>query len=326
MSLQLTSGKGQTHDSFITDKRKYVQMKKAFILLHLSIILAGFTGVFGRLITINAGLISWYRLLFSGLFLLIILGVSGRLKAHSMASIGRIAAVGSLLGIHWIFFYGSIKYANISVGVVCFSLGSFFTAVLDPLINKRKYSLPELLLSSITLCGIALIFGFDTTHRTGIILGVISSILVALYTIFNKRLTEDFDSETITLYTMLGGCFGLTLIMPLYLYISPVTSILPSLGDLGYLLVLSLFCTVLMYVMVTRALRDVSSFTVNLSFNLEPLYSIVLAILIYKENTELSMAFYAGLILIVLSVVLQMLRVIYSNRTKQVQVGLNNSI
>jgi len=298
-------------------------MKKAFILLHLSIILAGFTGVFGRLITINAGLISWYRLLLSGLFLLIILWVSRRLKRYSITSIGKIAAVGSLLGIHWIFFYGSIKYANISVGVVCFSLGSFFTALLDPLINKRKYSLPELLLSSITLCGIALIFGFDATHRLGIILGVVSSILVALYTIFNKRLTETFDSETITLYTMLGGGFGLTLIMPLYLYILPVPSILPSLPDLVYLIILSLFCTVLMYVMVTRALRDISSFTVNLSFNLEPLYSIVLAILIYKENTELSMAFYTGLTLIVLSVVLQMLRVISGNKKRQVQAELN---
>src|SRR5882762_3188072 len=136
-------------------------MKKALILLHLSVFLAGFTGVFGKLISLNAGLISWYRLFLSGLMLLLILAVSGKLKKIGFKDVLRIAFAGSLLGLHWIFFYASIKYANISVGVVCFSLGSFFTALLEPLINRRKFSVGELLLSGLILCGIALIFGLD---------------------------------------------------------------------------------------------------------------------------------------------------------------------
>jgi drug/metabolite transporter (DMT)-like permease len=291
-------------------------MKNAFIKLHIAILLAGFTGVFGRLITLNESLLTWYRLLFSGLILLFILAISGKLTKIPFKHKLNIALAGTLLGVHWIFFYGSIKYSNISVGVVCFSLCSFFTAILAPMINRTKFSIQELVLSSLTLVGISLIFGLDATYRTGIILGVISAILVALFTIYNERLTKKFDSQTITLYEMLGGCLGLAFILPIYLFFSPVERYLPSAADLGWLIVLSLVCTVLMYLLLTQALHKISSFTVNLSFNLEPLYSIILAIIIYKENRSLSTAFYVGLSLIILSLALQMYRVIKAEQHK----------
>ncbi|MCX2486384.1 DMT family transporter [Pedobacter sp. MR2016-24] len=284
-------------------------MKRAFTFLHISILLAGFTGVFGRLITMNAGLISWYRLLFSGLFLLVFLRFSGKLKRYDVSAVLKISLVGFILAVNWVFFYESIKYSNISIGVVCYSLTGFFTAIIAPLINRKKIQFAEILLSSLTLCGIALIFGLDATYRTGIIFGIISSVIGTFYTIYNERLTKTFNSETITLYTMLGGCAGLTLIMPAYLFLSPAETLLPSREALVYLLLLSLFCTVLMYLLLTKALHKISAFTVNLSFNLEPLYSILLAIVIYKENKELSAPFYCGLVLIMLSVVLQMWRV-----------------
>jgi len=294
-------------------------MKRAFTFLHISILLAGFTGVFGRLITMNAGLISWYRLLFSGLFLLVFLRFSRKLKRYDISAVVKISLVGFMLAVNWVFFYESIKYSNISIGVVCYSLTGFFTAIVAPLLNRKKIQFAEILLSSLTLCGIALIFGLDATYRTGIIFGVISSMIGTFYTIYNERLTKTFNSETITLYTMLGGCAGLTLIMPAYLFLSPVQTLLPSPSDLVYLLLLSLFCTVFMYLLLTKALHKISAFTVNLSFNLEPLYSILLAIVIYKENTELSAAFYCGLVLIMLSVVLQMWRVSHDEHLEQVK-------
>ncbi|MBC7959040.1 MAG: EamA family transporter, partial [Vallitaleaceae bacterium] len=186
--------------------------------MHIAVFLAGFTGVFGRLIEMNAGLITWYRLFFSAVFLFLFFRVSGRLQKEKSSNILRIGFVGLLLGLHWVFFYASIKFSNISIGVVCFSLGGFFTALIEPLMNKRKHSIPELLLSGLTLCGIALIFGLDATYRFGIMLGVISSLVVTFYTIYNKRLTKSFNSATITTYTMLGGWLGISLIMPLYLY------------------------------------------------------------------------------------------------------------
>jgi len=283
-------------------------MKTAYIKLHIALILAGFTGIFGRLITLNEGLLSWYRMLISGVVMLIYLTLSGKQRFISSPGKLKIAATGSILGLHWLFFYGSIKYSNISVGVVCFALTSFFNAILAPAINKKRLSVQELLLSGLTLCGIGLIFGMDASYRTGILLGVVSSIFGALYTIFNERLTKVYKSETMILYQMLGGFLGLTLLMPLFLAISPASSLLPSLTDLGWLLVLSILCTVLMYLLIIDALRVISSFTVSLTFNLEPLYTILLAIVIYHENKSLSIGFYAGCMLILLSLALQMYR------------------
>lgn len=294
-------------------------MKQAYIKLHIALILAGFTGIFGRLITLNERFISWYRTLISGLVLLLFLALSGKMEKLPMVEKLKIGFAGSLLGLHWLFFYGSIKYSNISVGVVCFALTSFFNALLEPAINKRRLSMQELLLSGITLCGIALIFGMDISFRTGIILGVISAIFSALYTVYNERLAGSFRSETIILYQMFGGFAGLSLVMPVFLFFTPTTSFIPSAADFGWLLVLSILCTVVLYLLIVNALKHISSFTVSLTFNLEPLYTILLAIVIYKEDKVLSLSFYIGLLLILISLGLQMCRVWYKNRKNVIQ-------
>jgi len=230
-------------------------------------------------------------------------------------------AAGAILGFHWLFFYGSIKYSNISVGVVCFALTSFFNALFEPAINKKRLSTQELLLSGLTLCGIALIFGMDISFRTGIILGIISSIFSALYTVYNERLAGNYRGETIILYQMIGGVIALTLIMPVSLYFTPTASLLPSLHDFGWLLVLAILCTVVMYLLIINALKYISSFTVSLTFNLEPLYTILLAIVTYKENKVLSTSFYIGLFLILTSLGLQMCRVWYKNKRRQLTIA-----
>ena len=283
-------------------------MKQAYIKLHIALVLAGFTGIFGKLITLNAGLISWYRLFLSSLIMLIFFAVTGKRAAANRSDKLKIGFTGLLLGIHWILFYGSIKYSNISVGVVCFALSSFFNAVLNPIVNRRRLAPQELLLSSMTLFGIGLIFGMDASYRTGIILGVFSSLFSALYTLYSERLVKNYDSPTFMLWQMGGGCIGLTLLMPIVLWFFPVNTILPSLPDLGWLIVLAGFCTVLLYFLINGALKKLSSFTVSLTFNLEPLYTILLAVIIYKEGREFNLAFYTGLVLIVSSLLLQMYR------------------
>jgi len=283
-------------------------MKQAYIKLHIALILAGFTGIFGKLITLNEGLISWYRLFISFLIMLIFYTAKRSFPSTTTADKLKIGFTGLLLGIHWLMFYGSIKYSNISVGVVCFALSSFFNAVFAPLVNKKRLSVQELLLSGITLCGIALIFGMDVNYRTGIILGVISSMFSALYTLYSERIVKQYESATFMLYQMGGGCLGLTLLMPVFLMISPAKSLIPSGADLLWLLVLSAFCTVLMYFLINSALKKIPSFTVSLTFNLEPLYTILLAVIIYNEARVLSPAFYTGLALIVSSLLFQMYR------------------
>ncbi|SEJ50124.1 Threonine/homoserine efflux transporter RhtA [Dyadobacter sp. SG02] len=289
-------------------------MKQAFIKLHISIILAGFTGIFGKLITVNEGLLSWYRIWLAGVLMLLILAATKKLERISFRDFTRTSLTGLLLGLHWIFFYGSIKYSNISVGVVCFSLVGFFTAIFSPLINRKRFVLSELLLSLLTLSGIALIFSFDSRYRTGIALGVVSSALGSLFTITNERLAHSFKSETATVYALVGGAIALTPLMPLYFYFFPVETLVLSRADLGYLVVLAFFCTVVLYMLQTQVLRRISAFTVNLSLNLEPVYTIILAILIYHENKELRWSFYLGLALIIMSVVLQMLQVMRAHR------------
>ena len=280
-------------------------MREAFIKLHISILLAGFTGLFGKLVTLNEGLLVWYRMLLAAVMLFLILWGSGRLKRVPFREVLKIAGTGLLLGLHWVFFYGSIKAANVSIGVVCFSLVGFFTALLEPLIIRRRLSIKEILFSLVAVCGIVLIFQFDTRYRTGIIIGVVSSALAALFTITNKKVGVRHSSSMMLLYEMIGGFLGLTCLLPFYLHLFPVETILPGMINFLYLLLLALVCTIGLYLLQIQVLKQVSAFTVNLSYNLEPVYSIILAMLFFGEAKELSFAFYAGLGLILLSVLLQ---------------------
>ncbi|MCP2028448.1 drug/metabolite transporter (DMT)-like permease [Flavobacterium sp. HSC-32F16] len=280
-------------------------MKKSYILLHIAVLLAGFTGVFGKLISLNEGLLVGYRVLFSSIILFIILKLFKISKDISLREKFNIARAGLLITIHWIFFYASIKYSNISVGVVSYCLTSLFTALFAPLLNKKQFNTSELLLSMLTLAGIALIFHFDSSYQLGIILGVISSAFAALYTIFNERLVTIYDSKLINYYQMIGGTLGLGILLPVYLYIFPVESILPSLKDIFYLIILASFCTVGLYVLFAESLKKISAFTVNLTFNLEPVYAIVMAFLFFNESKEVNIFFYIGLFFVITSVISQ---------------------
>lgn len=140
-------------------------MKEAFFKLHLSVLLAGATGIFGRLITLNEGLLVWYRLLFAALLFCLLLSLQKKFPIIPWKEIFRIGGIGGLLGLHWVFFYGSIKASNISVGVICFSLVSFFTAILEPWINRHRIVFREILFSLLSVAGIILIFQLDTRYR-----------------------------------------------------------------------------------------------------------------------------------------------------------------
>ncbi len=286
-------------------------MKSAFLKLHVSILLAGFTGIFGKLITLNEGLLVWYRMLFTTFFMLMVLWIYKRLSRPDWRNFFQMAGVGSLLALHWVFFFGSIKASNISIGVICFSLTGFFTAFLEPLLNKRRIILNEILYSLITIAGILLIFHFDIRYRYGILLGIVSSLLAALFTITNKKLGKAYSSGNILLYEMTGGFLCLSFLLPFYLQYYSLETILPNRMDMVYLLLLSVFCTVLLYLLQINVLKSISAFTVNLSYNLEPVYSIILAVIFFGEAKELSIVFYIGLSLIILSVLLQTRKAFY---------------
>jgi drug/metabolite transporter (DMT)-like permease len=281
-------------------------MKRAYIQLHISLLLGGFTGLFGKLISFNEGLLVWYRLLFSFCLLWCYQQFTRKHRQLPWRQSVRIWFAGVLLALFWLFFYGSIKYANISIGVVCFSTVGFFTAILAPVINRRRIAANELLLSSLTICGILLIFHFDSQYRLGIILGIICAVFGALFTIANERLIRQYESLCILYHEMTGGLICASVLLPVYLHKGTVYSMIPSCTDISYLLILSSFCTIGMYGLMTQALDRLSAFTVSLSCNLEPVYSILLAIVFFGENNQLTIAFYTGLTLILLSVLLQL--------------------
>lgn len=280
-------------------------MKKSYLLLHIAVILAGFTGVFGKLISLNDGILVWYRVLFSSIFLFLLVSIFRKKEKINLNQKVEISKVGLLITTHWVFFYASIRYSNISVGVICYCLTSLFTAIFDPLLNKKSFSVQQLLLSFLTLIGISLIFHLDANYQFGIILGVFSSIFAALYTIYNERLVKKYDSMVINYYQMIGGTLGLGALLPFYLHYFPSSSFIPSTKDLIYLILLAGFCTVMLYVIFAESLKTISAFTVNLSFNLEPLYAIVLAFLFFNEGRELNIGFYLGCSVVLTSVLLQ---------------------
>jgi Predicted permeases len=283
------------------------ETRRGFIDLHLGVLLAGFTGLFGRLITLNEVDIVWYRMLFSSICLLFITG----LPRIGWKNILRICGCGALLGLHWILFYGSIKASNVSIGVVCFSLIGFFTALFEPMILKRRFSWVELGLSFITFAGVICIFSFDVSHRTGIAIGVASSAVYALYAICNKKVSTGINTWTMMIYQMSGGLVAVSLIAPLYLLVFPSNQpvvVFPDTRNLILMLCHSLIFTIFMCVLQIQALRRLSAFTVNLTYNLEPCYTIILAFIIFGEGKDINFSFYLGISLILLSVLLQSIR------------------
>lgn len=284
-------------------------MKQALIKLHLAIFLAGFTGILGKLIGLNEGLLVWYRIAITVVTLYAWLRYRKQLGKVTAAAVYRLMGVGSLIALHWVFFYGSIKMANVSIGLVCFASVGFFTALLEPLFTAKKISRAEIGLGLLSLLGIYLIFHFDMRYRSGILVGLVSAILAALFSVLNKRYVTVTDSKTMMLYELSGGLLLLTLGMPLYLHYFPPAYLLPTAGDWLWLLILSWLCTVLAMDLMLQSLKKVSAFTQNLSLNLEPVYGILMAFFLFHENASLSPSFYPGVGLIALSVVLQMLRV-----------------
>lgn len=283
----------------------------SYLKLHISVLLSGFTGIFAKLISLNEVILVWYRMLFAFLFFSIMLYFMKKKPVESLYNILRISGLGVLLAIHLIFFFASIKYSNVAVGVVCYSLVGFFTVIFEPLIQKSKFSFVELIYSLIAVLGIFLIFNFDPSFRVGIILGIISAALFALYTIYNQIIEVGKSSRCMLFYELLGGSIFLSFFLPVFLYCTPISRLVPVGIEWFWLFVLAFFCTVLLYLFHIDVLKSLSAFTVSLAGNLEPVYGVLFAIIFLGEAHDLTISFYLGMLLILLSVFLQS---IFKNR------------
>ena len=289
-------------------------MKKAFLQLHLAIFLAGFTGILGRLIDLNEGWLVWYRLLISAATMWILFRLTKKLQRISWKDILKLAGVGFLSALHWVGFYGAIKYANVSVALVCFSSIGFFTALAEPLILRRAINWMEVTLGLLVILGIYIIFHFDASYKTGIILGLASAIFIAVAIILIRQFMQRMNAETVLTWQLSGGWLTMSAFMPWYLNAFPTDYIFPDLNDWFWLLFLSWICSVWAFQLSLNALKKLSAFTVNLTFNMEPVYGILLAFVVYKENEFLSKWFYLGMAIIALSLIVHTIVVFREDR------------
>ena len=286
-------------------------MKKAFFQLHMAVFLAGFTAILGLLIELNEILLVGYRLLLTVFILSVLMWVRKEWQKLAFKDILRISGVGMVIAIHWVSFYGSIKYANASVALVCLSASGFFTALLEPLFFRKRIVWQELALGILAIAGIYIIFDFHPQYKTGIIFGVLSAFGSAVFPILNKELLKQFTPKILTVYELSGGLILLSCLIPFYLAWFPAEYYIPTLSDWAWLVVLAFFCTVISFDLQLNALKKISAFTANLTYNLEPVYGIILAFVFFDESKQLHGQFYLGLGLIVLAIVLQMLRVLH---------------
>ena len=288
----------------------FVTMKPALVKLHIAVFLWGFTGVLGRLISLNEGLLVWWRMLITAVSLWILFFCTGQLTRISFKDFIRLASVGSLLALHWLFFYGSIKYSNVSIALTCLATSGLFSAIVEPMFFRRRINRFELLLGLLALTGIGLIYFSNLRFSKGIYIGLISTILTVLVSVFNKKMVSGYEPKTFTLYQLTGGFIGLTLLMPFYNYLFPSAEMLPVHYDWLWLLILSWACTVFTFMLYVSALAKLSAFTINLTLTLEPVYGILLAFVVYRENRLFGLSFYAGFSLILLAVLIQMFRLL----------------
>jgi drug/metabolite transporter (DMT)-like permease len=288
---------------------------KAQLQIHVCVVLWGFTAILGKLISLAALPLVWWRMVIVVSVLGFVPRVWRELRVMPLRRMLSFAGVGALVALHWLTFYGAIKLSNASVGATCIALATIFTAVLEPMLAKpkRTFAASELALGLLVLPGVALVVGgVPSTMRLGIAVGTLSALLVAIFGSLNKRLIDQAHPLTVTALELGAGTLLLTAIAPWLPKVFPQLSgalwQLPSAHDCALLVVLAIACTLLPFVLSLVALRHMSAFSAQLAVNLEPVYSIVLAVFLLGEQRELSTRFYLGVAFILFAVVVHGLK------------------
>jgi len=282
---------------------------RAQLQIHFCVLLWGFTAIFGKLITLTALPLVWWRMLLVVAALLLIPRLWRGLAAMSPRLMLAYAGIGVLVALHWLTFYAAIKLANASVGATCIALATPMTALVEPWLAGRRFSLRELVLGILALPGVALVVGgVPDSMRLGIAVGALSALLVAIFGSLNKRLVEHGDALAVTGLELGAGTLVLTVLATPLTWIMPELGgspfLLPDLRDGLLLLGLALACTLLPFSLSLVALRHMSAFAAQLATNLEPVYAIILAALLLGEQRELTSLFYLGAAIILAAVFL----------------------
>lgn len=271
---------------------------RAYAELHIAVFLWGFTAILGDIISLNAVTLVWWRVLLTSISLFAFVKIGTMMKEVGRKQALIFAGLGCIVALHWVTFYGAIKLANASVGLICLATTALFSSILEPLIVKRKFLWYELALGLFILPGIWLIIdGVDASMTTGVLVGLSSALLVTIFTSYNKLYVEKADPLRITFIELSAGTLFLTPLLPFM-----PGNFWPTPMDWVWLIVLAVLCTTLTNFLFLRALKRLSAFAANLTINLEPVYGIALAYFLLNDAEELTPNFYWGTGLILVAV------------------------
>ena len=273
--------------------------------MHITTFLWGLTAILGKLISISELPLVWYRVLIVSVVMLFIPKIIENIKTLSFKKISTIGGIGIILTLHWVAWYGAVKFANASVAVSCIALISFFISVLEPIITKNAFNKSNLFFGIIVIPGILLINqSLDINLKFGFWLGILAAILAAFFSIYNKKYTQEIEPNSITFIQMLSGFLFLSFCLPFYLHFTKQLFPIPTSKDFILLMILSVVCTIIPYNLFLRALKATNAFTTSLINNLEPVYGVILAAIFLHENEQLNWKFYIGSVIIVSAVFL----------------------
>ncbi|MGG8496949.1 DMT family transporter [Tenacibaculum sp. TC6] len=276
---------------------------KNYLLLHFIVFIWGFTAILGALITIDAIPLVWYRMLLAVVFIAIYFLFKKKSFEIEKKAIFKFIISGIIIAVHWITFFKAIKVSNVSVALVTMSTGAFFASLIEPLFFKRKIQAIEILLGLMVIGGLYIIFNFESQYTLGIVYALISAFLSALFSVLNGVYVKKYEATVISFYQLLFGVLGVTLFL-LFTNQFSVTFFKLSMSDWFYLSVLSSICTAYAFIASVKVMRYLTPYTVMLTINLEPIYAIILALIIFGEKEQMNPEFYYGACIVLFVVLL----------------------
>jgi len=277
-------------------------LNKNIIILHFTVFVWGFTGILGALITISAVQLVWYRVLIAFVSLFLYFKFNKTDFKVDRKTLIKLVLTGAIVGGHWILFFAAIKLSTVAVTLVCLSSITLFTAIFEPIINKKSISKLEILAGILIISGIILIFKFETRYTKGIIAGLVSAVCASLFSIINSRHVQKLQAPVIAFYELSGAFVWISI----YLFITSgyTRAMLLKPADIGYLVLLGTVCTSLAYVAGVSVMRELSAFRVALITNLEPVYGIIMSFIFFGDMNKMTPGFWGGALLILSTIFL----------------------
>jgi len=277
---------------------------KNYLHLHFLVFIAGFTAILGKLITIEAVSLVWYRMLMASILMFLYIKIAKVNISINRKKLIKFSFAGIIIALHWITFFASIDVSNISIALAMFSTGAFFASFIEPIIYKRKIIWYEILFGIIVIIGIAIILQTEMKHIYGILLGISSAFFSSLFAVLNGKFLEQDSATKISFYEFIAGVIFITIFIIFFGNGFSKAHFILSIKDIGYLFILASICTAYAFIAATYVMKKISPYTVILTYNLEPIYGVILAVLVFPVTEKMSPSFYYGAIIILITVIL----------------------